>query len=518
MYNVIDLFAGAGGLSLGFSKNKEFKIVAAVEKDKYARETYLYNHKNEDIKILSDVRDIDYNSLKKSFNIVDVIIGGPPCQGFSNANRQKSNIINSNNILVKEYFRAIKELKPKVFIMENVKMLNSEKHRFYYSEIDQTEIDSLSIELREDQIIIANRKYNDLDIIKIATQNRYKNYLLSNSLYSLLNTLLRKGRDIEKIEKFLEKNLNKLATEIQKSTNDFLLTDLNSFLLSIKESDFSDLFFEKFESFMNFQKGMKILEELVLNKIIVDFSNVGDTIYARVYSYSVIEYIEKVLKGEYKQFSGVVNAINYGVPQKRNRFILTGIRSDLQCDDMLDFYTHKDNNFYTVRDAIEDLENINPEIDVKSDPKKIFLEKSSKTYLKNINDSKLLFNHVITATRETALERFKVLKEGENFHNLEKELKDTYSNPERTQNTIYLRIKYDEPSGTVVNVRKSMWIHPVLDRAISIREAARLQSFPDSFVFKGTKDSQYQQIGNAVPPKLATFISDKVFDILSGNR
>ena len=48
-----------------------------------------------------------------------------------------------------------------------------------------------------------------------------------------------------------------------------------------------------------------------------------------------------------------------------------------------------------------------------------------------------------------------------------------------------------------------MWIHPTLDRALSIREAARLQTFPDSFIFCGVKDSQYQQIGNAVPPMLA---------------
>ena len=91
-------------------------------------------------------------------------------------------------------------------------------------------------------------------------------------------------------------------------------------------------------------------------------------------------------------------------------------------------------------------------------------------------------SHITTATRETAMKRFKALKAGENFHNLDPKLKTTYSNADRTQNTIYMRLKYDEPSGTVVNVRKSMWIHPELDRAISIREAARLQTFPDSFI------------------------------------
>ena len=87
---------------------------------------------------------------------------------------------------------------------------------------------------------------------------------------------------------------------------------------------------------------------------------------------------------------------------------------------------------------------------------------------------------------------------------------NTYTDVSRTQNTIYLRLNYDEPNGTVVNVRKSMWIHPTLDRAISVREAARLQTFPDSFVFCGTKDRQYQQVGNAVPPIMAKAIAKKI--------
>ena len=107
------------------------------------------------------------------------------------------------------------------------------------------------------------------------------------------------------------------------------------------------------------------------------------------------------------------------------------------------------------------------------------------------------------------------MKEGQNFHDLKTEMIDnTYTNAKRTQNTIYLRLKYDEPSGTVINVRKSMWIHPTIDRALSIREAARLQTFPDSFVFEGTKDMQYQQVGNAVPPILANAIARKVLELM----
>ena len=62
-----------------------------------------------------------------------------------------------------------------------------------------------------------------------------------------------------------------------------------------------------------------------------------------------------------------------------------------------------------------------------------------------------------------------------------------------------------------------MWIHPEKDRAISVREAARLQTFPDSFVFCGTKDQQYQQVGNAVPPIMAKSLAKKLAQILTKN-
>ncbi len=112
-----------------------------------------------------------------------------------------------------------------------------------------------------------------------------------------------------------------------------------------------------------------------------------------------------------------------------------------------------------------------------------------------------------------------VTLEAVDFHSLPEEQKiNTYTDAKRTHNTIYLKLNYDEPSGTVVNVRKSMWIHPVMDRAISIREAARLQTFPDSFVFCGTKDKQYQQVGNAVPPIMAKAIAETLYQVLSDEK
>lgn len=123
-----------------------------------------------------------------------------------------------------------------------------------------------------------------------------------------------------------------------------------------------------------------------------------------------------------------------------------------------------------------------------------------------------------TATTALSLERFEQIEPGKNFHSLPDELKSQYENPSRTQNTVYRRLDPNMPSETVVNVRKSMWIHPKFNRAVSAREAARLQSFPDDYIFYGTKDSVYQQIGNAVPPVLGRAVAEVVLDLLGVDK
>ena len=215
--------------------------------------------------------------------------------------------------------------------------------------------------------------------------------------------------------------------------------------------------------------------------------------------------------------SKVLCAADYGAPQKRMRFVIVGIKKNISDKIALPNGSYDEDQYRTVRDAIEDLENVEPVTTLKEDIG-IKLKKS-----KNISDlglqlrnANMLRNHIITKTTDTAMERFKALKQGQNFHALDDTLKsNTYTDVSRTQNTIYLRLNYDEPSGTVVNVRKSMWIHPTRDRAISVREAARLQTFPDSFIFCGTKDKQYQQVGNAVPPIMAKAIAKKMAGVLS---
>ncbi len=131
-YRVLDLFAGAGGLSLGFKNAGFFSIAVAIENNKYAKETCRINHK--ETIVLDDVLDYsDFSAFKNKYGEFDVVIGGPPCQGFSNANRQHNQIINLNNLLVKKFIEFIEGIKPKVFVMENVKMIRSKTHFYLLS-------------------------------------------------------------------------------------------------------------------------------------------------------------------------------------------------------------------------------------------------------------------------------------------------------------------------------------------------------------------------------------------------
>ncbi len=96
-------------------------------------------------------------------------------------------------------------------------------------------------------------------------------------------------------------------------------------------------------------------------------------------------------------------------------------------------------------------------------------------------------NHLVPKTGDMALKRFKALKEGENFHKLQQELKDNYADPGRTQNSIYLRLDRKKPSGTVINVRKSMWVHPTKHRAISVERLQGYNHFLTGSYSKGLK-------------------------------
>jgi DNA (cytosine-5)-methyltransferase 1 len=549
-YNLLDLFAGAGGLSNGFEQTGSFKVAGAIEINDAAQKTYIKNHGNNQEIILrdkdgkSDITKIIFKQVKEDLQLDSgstVVVGGPPCQGFSNANRQKNYLISGNNQLVKEFVRAIDEIKPVAFVMENVKTMQSPTHKFFVTKSkhatkgDYSSISHLkSISTEEDPIY----QTDTIDLLK--TNNLTKEffaeiYALSDvplpiisqtNLLIRLRTLqsrflkskrieLKNKKEIGEIEETLSL-ISKYPTQNPILVD--LLIDIKQFLSQLlKESITSDDLITsliKFNEYNRFLTRCQELKEEDIDCLKLDILQENEFIVAKakVYSYNLVDYLEKVFN--YYGYSvkyKVLDSSKYGVPQKRKRFIMMGIKNrNLE----LDLPDEIPSGKYTVKDAIIDLEDIEPQKYLSEYNAEVYSFNQLRSplvryYREKLNQTDILHNHINTNSTPLIQRRFEEIRmtDGKNFHSLSDELKSSYSDASRTQNTVYLRLNYDEPSPTVVNVRKSMWQHPRKARALSVREAARLQSFQDSFRFFGRKDEQYQQVGNAVPPLLAKGIA-----------
>lgn len=524
MYKVVDLFAGAGGLSLGFQQTEKYDIKVAFENNPNMQETYRRNHPGVDVR--GDVCVADYKEIEKKYGKIDVVIGGPPCQGFSNANRQKNHAISQNNMLVKQYIRAIRELHPMAFVMENVSMLRSDVHRFYLDKADEKMIleNGYNVPMKETKLVLLEKEYmfeGAIDIVQ-SLDDISKN-IWPEEYYLALNVVYKASKNPKKEAIALEKHKKKL---LQYATS-FIGSNSETYIAKQSRNAFNAIqkFFEgslelqeikdAITPAVMIQRMLSRAKEIFDNEIVVESYTDEDDLVAAIKSYAVFDYLKTILGTEpnnYRINADVLCAANYGAPQKRNRFVVMGIKKELTDEVKLPIGSYTEETYRTVRDAIEDLQGVKTITDVGEDYGTVISPVREISQLgHSLRDTDVLFNHIITKTRENAMERFKALKQGQNFHSLADKLKtNTYTDVRRTQNTIYLRLDYDKPCGTVVNVRKSMWVHPVLDRAISVREAARLQTFPDSFVFCGTKDKQYQQVGNAVPPIMAKAIAKKL--------
>lgn len=567
-YQVIDLFAGAGGLSNGFEQTGRFEVIGAVEINPAAVKTYIENHHgNKDIIIktddgTSDITKIDFSDYiqKRNLNGNDVIvIGGPPCQGFSNANRQKNYLISGNNQLVKEYVRAIDEIRPVAFLMENVKTMDSDVHKFFVTKDgDETKFrygseshlqklmefsgEKLEELVKDETIYLAKTSFTELEKLFEEIINFEINAPLVEPgvLLSRLRSIERKAR--KSLEYQLKKSNEKREVELIISHLTSLIDNDSFSNLNMNEivRQSISLLRKLVQKSLKREELLPISRLLDINQLLLNIRELetekivyqtpilipsGDSILvtAEVKSYNVVKYLQRVFKFfNYDIEDKVLNATNYGVPQKRNRFMILGIMNGKTVGSQKVTLPGKVfPEIKTTRDAIGDLESIAPGHNVEDKRPLEYKEPSILTdlqrYYRYNNSSGVIYNHINTKSNELSLKRFEAIKNtgGKNFHSLNDELKSTYADASRTQNTIYLRLRYDEPSPTVVNVRKSMWNHPVNAVALSIREAARLQTFRDNFIFHGSKDQQYQQIGNAVPPLMARAVAEQMLKLLN---
>lgn len=223
----------------------------------------------------------------------------------------------------------------------------------------------------------------------------------------------------------------------------------------------------------------------------------------------------------------ILLASDYGVPQNRNRVIMIGYRKDMRLIPKFPERTY--DSPLTVWDAISDLPQIRAKegyegMNYGTKPQNEFQEFVRK-------NSGSVYNHVAMRHTQRLIDRFKIIKAGESLAHVPHEHSAVKrGNPKEKSKIVFSqnnqRLHADKPAPTIAASFQSNFIHPYLNRNFTAREGARLQSFPDDFIFKGMRTkmswekglSQYQQIGNAVPPLMAYAIANQIRKQLSGNK
>ncbi|USZ69015.1 DNA cytosine methyltransferase [Halorussus salilacus] len=245
--------------------------------------------------------------------------------------------------------------------------------------------------------------------------------------------------------------------------------------------------------------------------------------------------VKDIVQSELREFGytvqhRILHAERYGVPQARSRVFFVGVKEGTP---PFPAPTHAEGGrqktltnsaddldpVVTVGEALLDLPELpaggggDPVMEYDADPHSDYAAEMRA----DVRDD-TLYNHKTTVNREKTRKRFEHIPQGGNWEDIPAELMDDYTDRSRTHGHIYYRLEEDEPALTVANFRKSMMVHPTQDRLLSIREAARLQSFPDDYRFVASRISDRQQmVGDAVPVKLAEQIGRAVADHLANH-
>ena len=211
----------------------------------------------------------------------------------------------------------------------------------------------------------------------------------------------------------------------------------------------------------------------------------------------------------------VLIASDYGVPQRRRRAFFLGLNKEL--NKIFDFENIEKQPIVTVEDAIGDLYQFDNDFDslTVEDELSLNVEPTSdfqKLMRKNSNGT--LYNHNIRYPKDIVQKRMEYVPEGGNWKDVPDELWDTIRN--NRHSSAYRRLKSDDVSVTI-DTGHMNYFHPKYNRVPSVRESARIQSFPDDFIFTGAQGSQFRQVGNAVPPLLSYAIGKTLKKDLDSN-
>ena len=610
----LDLFAGAGGISEGFlqayTNDKYYDFILASDINENCELTHRVRY-NEELglktKFLTEdiMSETFLSDLKKKIGrtSIDVVTGGPSCQSFSLSGRRRK--YDKRDNLFEHYLKVISELRPKYFVMENVKgILTKDKGRFkdeimrrIRSIIDPRQVSSLygylnemlgrtassfekncfmlkaSMEIEDDsQTASLIEEYFSIleDRFKELTRNIDYRISKSDSQISTIRhglSLLKRNRERQKIqcEIIQEKAFCNIDNDaFVHSMNDFIEsleddTIIGKILLSVDNVKEFSAFRDKVESF----KSMIGLYAMTLDECFDTLRN-----YAKKDG-SESEF-EKILDGIrlYRiEKPIVVLASDYGVPQNRERVLFIGCRNDQKLITEIPATVANDEKV-TIYEAISDLDFIgngetktgygkakrNKELDALIRSRAIdgptdteserhtfaewsrigrlqhrFIFECKPFYVKTSEElgnsilriEQELFNHQTSSQSPDVKKRLVIIaKHGDYDDACKIELKKKNLESNKRNYTV-LNPKGQSP--TVVTMPDD-FIHYSRFRAMTVREMARLQSFDDSFVFQGKRQTggdkrkseipQYTLVGNAVPPLMARAIGNTILKVI----
>ena len=202
----------------------------------------------------------------------------------------------------------------------------------------------------------------------------------------------------------------------------------------------------------------------------------------------------------YQVNSKVLDASDYFVPQKRKRAFFVALK-----DGVFDFKFVKSLGEVSVKEALSDLYTVRDQEIIPKKPKSTFQE-----IMRDYSKDKV-HNHEFRNHSSEVIERISHVPQGGNWEDIPKQLwgksvKSRHSN-------YYRRLHESEPASTLDTGRGNLY-HPTQNRIPTVRESARLQSFPDDFIFEGEMMSQYRQVGNAVPPLMAFALFEGILDFI----
>lgn len=606
----LDLFAGAGGFSEGFmqaytqDKYYDFRLASDINENCELTHRVRYNKMlglDTDF-LCQDIMEDSFlpNLLQKLHGQeIDVITGGPSCQSFSLAGRRKK--LDKRDDLFYHYLKVIKALRPKYFIMENVKGILTKDEGRIKERI-----------LREIRSIVDDMKMGEL----LTFLNDYLKPRMNASLFSCLSLKISMETSIADMEKLYDayfsnldqqlKNVTKhLPYSISKSSTSvntirhglLLLRDkeqrneIRKQVIQLKTAAHvdNDTFVDAYNAIIETISDENILDNILtaVDAVVQMGSGCEEDAQALKTSLEIltstfdecIDFVRERLSDDPKRLGFLENLLkgirlynigeplvllssNYGVPQNRERVVFIGCRNDQDLITEIPA-TVKDEDKVKVYEALWDLNMVgNGEVatkyttptlikeyepskrlrGVQGEPEEnghLFSEWSKEGrlghrftfdeepfYVLSLKDLNVngahqhmeLFNHQTSKQNETVRERLQIIAKHKDYDEAKAELKEKGLESQK-RNYVVLNPLGQSPT---VCTMPDDFIHYSAYRPMTVREMARLQSFDDSFVFQGKRQTggnnrqkeipQYTLVGNAVPPLMARAIADTILN------